>query len=645
MVRFSVLRPFIVPGALFAGALAVRLVGVDFGLPHMYHWDEHYLAAPIQRFLISGDLLPRMYYYPSAYIYLQFLFTPLSYLLFVLKHGPATPAAMGMADYLLVGRSVTAVVGAAAAVLVYYFAVRIWRDRLAGVIAAVILALSPLQAMDSRFLTTDIAMATTAFLGFFLLSIYLENRTWRALVLAGAALGLAVASKYNAAFFVVAAAAIVAVRDRSWRRPAALVAAASLTFLVLTPGLYLDTHGFLRDTVYVSGHYYVRGNTGERAVFVFWPYINQLWLRTATPGPLLCAAAGLILLVYRNRWRAAAFVLFPAAYVLFLAGVKVYFNRGLEPILPYICLAAGLAAAALVRLLRRGFKPAVAGATAAAFLALLFIRPAVVTTREAGMLAGGDRRTEAKEWFEARVPWPTRVAKEAFNEAPQAEGGQIETPPLDPCKYEVSASAFLVDRPVDDFARAGIVYLLTPNLEGNLELYSRVLPARAGEGRGNYDSVLEGTERVLYLPVPPHDFRPAVEIYRLRDDVLRRNNPPCRGIVFREKWVRSEADPSRRMDRVEGRFALEAPARAGACFTAPAERFRVVAFAEVLAGDPRIVLELDGVEVAARDLSVGGPVETPPLAAPPYYRHLAVRCIGPAGSRARLKSVIVDAAP
>jgi hypothetical protein len=613
-------------------------------LPYLYHGDEHCLVRPIRQFLISGDLLPHMYYYPSVYIYLQFLFAPLSYLIFVLKQGPASPAATGLADFLLVGRVLTAVVGAAAAPLVYYFAVRIWRDRLAGVLAAALLLLSPLHAMDSRYLTTDIPMATTAFLGFFLLSVYLESRSWKMLLAAGVTLGAAVALKYNAAFFVVAAAAVIAIYDRSWRRALALAAAALLTFLVLTPGLYLDTGLFLRHTVFVSDFYYVKG-AGVRAVLVLGLYLKQLWLRSITPGPLICAVAGLALLIYGKRRHVAAFVLFPATYAVFLAGIKVYFNRGLEPIMPYLCLSAGLAAAAFVRFLRRKFKPAVAIVMAAAFLVLLFIRPAVITVREAGMLMGEDRLIQARTWFEARTPWPLCVEKEALNPAPQAEGGQTETPPLDPYKYDVRASVFLVDRPIDDFARAGVVYLLTPDLEANLDVYAGASPGRMEEARQNYDSILAGTDRVLYLPRPPHDFRPAVEIYRLHDDVLRRNNPPRGGVAFREKWVRSEADPSRTMGRVDGRFALEAPARAGACFTAPAERFRVTAIAEVLAGDPRIVLELDGVEVAAGDLSESGVVKTPPLAAPPYYRHLAVRCLGPAGSRARLRSVIVDAAP
>jgi hypothetical protein len=645
MNRSTFVRGLTVPGAIFAGAFVVRLVGIDFGLPYMYHWDEHYLVTPIRQFLISGDLLPHMYCYPSAYIYLQFLFTPISYLLFILKGGPAARAAMNPADFVLVGRSVTACVGAAAAVLVYYFAGRIWRDRLAGVIAAAVLALSPLHAMDSRYLTTDVPMATAAFLGFFLLSLYLEKRSTKVLVWAGAAFGAAVAFKYNAAFFVAAAVAVVAVNDRSWRRPLALGGAAVLGFLVLMPGMILENAVFRRDVHFISTEYFVTGYEKVPVTFIYIPYIRQLWLYTMTPAPLLCAAAGLAVLLYRGRWRAAPFLILPAAYVVFLAVPRVYFNRGLEPVLPYACLLAGLGAAVFLRSIKRKLKPAVAGAAAAAFLVLLFVRPAALTAREAAVLTREDRRTAAKEWFEAEAPWPACVAKEARNSMPQVQGGQTETPPIDADKYDVRTYQYLVCLSADDLARAGVVYLMTPNLKAEYESFSRVFPSRAKEGRRDYDSILENSEQVLYLPSPRRDFRPAVEIYRLHDDVLRRNNPPRKDLCFREKWVCSEEAPFRKMPRAEGRFVLEAPARAGACFTAPAERFRLTAVAERLAGEPRLVLEVDGVEVAAEELRGTAAVATSPLAAPPYFRHLAVRCLGPPGSRAKLKSAVVEPAP
>ncbi len=645
MERQTIIRRAAIPTGLFLCALAIRLTGIDFGLPHMYHWDEHFLAAPIGRFLAEGELLPHMYIYPTGYIYIQFLFTPISYLIFVLKEGPAPLGAMALADYLLVGRIVTACIGAASAPIIYYFAVRIWRDALAGVIAAVILLLSPLHVIDSRYLTTDIPMATAAFLGFFLLSVYLEKRDSKTLIITAVTLGVAVAFKYNAAFLVAAAAGIVAVSERTWRRPLALAAVAFTTFLLITPGVFFDTAAFLRDTILVSTHYFKTGDVGRQITFSYAPYFMQLWFYTATPVPLICAVAGIFVLFYKERWRALAFFAFPASYLIFLAFLRVYFNRGFEPALPFLWLLAGLAAAAFVRLIRRKLKPLIAGIATATFLVGLFARPAFVTAREAWMLMQGDRRTEAKEWFETEVPWPTRVAKEAINWTPQTKGGQVETPPIDPRLYDVTAGEYVVDRSAEEFARDGVVYLMTPDLKATRDKFVAAYPARADEARRNFDGIVSNSELVLYLPRPRYDFRPAVEIYRLSDDVLRRNNPPARTVNFDATWVRSEADPTRTIPKASGGFKLDAPARAATYFTAPAERFTLAVGADALAGEPRIIVEIDGREVAAQVLTGTAIVVTTPLSAPPYFKYLAVRCLGPEGASLKLKYVTVERAP
>jgi len=522
-----------------------------------------------------------------------------------LKEGPAAVGAMALADYLLVGRVVTACIGAASAPLIYYFAARVWRDSLAGVLAAFVFLLSPLHAVDSRYLTTDVPMATAAFLGFLLLSIYLEKRDWKTLMMTALTLGVAVAFKYNAAFFVAAAAGVVAVSGRTWRRPLALAAVAFIIFLLITPGIIFDTRAFLRDTVLVSTHYFKTGDIGRQITLSYIPYFMQLWFYTATPVPLICAAAGVFVLFFKERRRASTFFVFLASYLVFLALIRVYFNRAFEPALPYVCLLAGLAAAAFVRLLRRKFKRPLANVATAAFVVLLLARPAFVTAREAYWLARGDRRTEAKEWFEANAPWPSRVAKEAINWAPQAEGGQVETPPIDPYKYDIDAREYLVDRPAEEFARAGVIYC---------------------------------------LPQPRHDFRPAVEIYRLKDDILRTYNPQTRGLSFRPRWVRSEADPTQTMAKAGGRYVLTAPSRAGAYFTAPAEDFTLAVCVEPLAGRPTVVVEVDGTPVAAREIRGEEVFSTPRLQAPPYFRHLAVRCLGPEGASFKLKYVIVEGA-
>jgi 4-amino-4-deoxy-L-arabinose transferase-like glycosyltransferase len=290
-------RDVAVPGGLFLGALAIRLVGIGFGLPYMYYWDEGFIASPVKNFLAAGELFPHFYHYPSGYMYLQFLAAPISYLIFILKNGPAPVAAMELSDYLLVGRSLTAVIGAAAAVLVYWFAVRLWRDRLAGTIAGILLALSPLSVADSRALATDVPMAAAAFLGVFLIFLYLERGDWKTLIAAGAVMGAAVGVKYNAALFAAVGVVVVAFRDRNCLRPIVFAGTAVLAFLVLVPGIIFEHRVFFQDVLMVSKYYFVTGEPKPAFVFPLWHYFGQLWSYGLTPGPLVLAAAGLALFI------------------------------------------------------------------------------------------------------------------------------------------------------------------------------------------------------------------------------------------------------------------------------------------------------------------------------------------------------------
>jgi 4-amino-4-deoxy-L-arabinose transferase-like glycosyltransferase len=644
MPRPTSLRKFAVPGALFAAAWAIRVVGVDFGLPHAYNWDEPFIAIPVLRFWLEGDWLPHYYRYPSGYIYLQFITAPLSYFLHAVRSGGA-PSALTFTDFYLLGRLSTVAFGVTAVALVYSFTRRLTGDRWGGAFAAAALAISPLHVAGSRYMTTDVPMATTAFAAAFVFTDYLRRRDLRTLLGAAVLFGAAVGIKYNATFFFVPAAVAVAVRERNWERPALFIGTAAVVFVLLNPGLAFDRAVFFRDVFRDSSHYFSQGDATGRAFFPWPRFFAHLWSYALTPGPLILAAAGVAVLVWRERRKALYFLMFPMSYALFMAFIRVTHTRTLQPLLPFAAVLAGCAAAAGVRGLRRRLNPGLAGAIAALLCGAVFFRPVLLTARETTALLVKDNRTVAVEWFEAHVPWPQRVAKESGNWVPLNKGGQLDAPPLDTDKYEVHVGPSVIAANAAAYATAGYTYLLAGDLEKDLSRAEEAYLPRADTYCRNYFSLVENTSLVLNLEPRKYGHSFPVQVYRLNDDILRECHPPRRGILFDSGWVRSEDEPARKMGRLRGRYVLEAPARAAAYFTAPAERFRVAVCAERLAGVPRVVIEIDGVEVAARDLSAGGAVETPPLSAPPYYRHLAVRCLGPPGSRVRLKSAFVEPAP
>ncbi len=636
-------RNLITVAALFLGALALRLVGINFGLPHMYYWDEFFLVSPLKNLLAHGDLWPHFYGYPSGYIYLQFPGALVSYLIFLVRNGPAPAVATTLPDYLIVGRAVTAAIGAAGVALVYLFAVRLWQDRVAGVIAALTLTLSPLNVADSRILSTDVPMATFAFAAVFLLCLYLVRGDWKTLIAAGATAGAAAGLKYNAACFMAAAAVVIAFHDRNWRRPLIFTGGAALAFFTLVPGAIFEHRTFFQDLLRQSNYYFGTGEPGARSVFPGGHYFGQLWSYGLTPGPLIAAVAGVALYIYRRRAGAITFLVLTVPYITFLALNKVTYARNLEPLLPYGAVFAGLAGARFLRNLRRRFSWPIAGGVILLVATAFLFRLVIVTARETYLHVIPDDRTRAKEWFEATAPWPQRIAKEAANPVPQAEGGQTDVPPLDPDKYEIRAGPYIANSSAADYAYAGVVYIVTPGLKANLERLTAADPGHAAAYRRNYESIVNNAELVLQLKHPPWDFRPSVEIYRLNDELLRAYNPAHADILFEPNWVRSENAPYPRAARTVRGFVLEAPARGGACFTAPASRFVVEVELAPGPAATEIAIAIDGREVVRERLGREGVVQTPPLTAPPYYRHLALRCLGPAGATAVLTGARVFA--
>jgi len=56
--------------AILMIAVALRLWGIDFGLPYAYHSDEPAIVNQAVRFFRTGDLNPGWFHYPTFYTYL-----------------------------------------------------------------------------------------------------------------------------------------------------------------------------------------------------------------------------------------------------------------------------------------------------------------------------------------------------------------------------------------------------------------------------------------------------------------------------------------------------------------------------------------------------------------------------------------------
>ena len=92
---------------LLAIALTVRVIGLDWGLPYLYHPDEPPHVTIILNILKTGDLNPHWFKYPSFRIYASLPVAIVYFLLGVSKGAFRSIQGLGPGQLVTVGTGIT----------------------------------------------------------------------------------------------------------------------------------------------------------------------------------------------------------------------------------------------------------------------------------------------------------------------------------------------------------------------------------------------------------------------------------------------------------------------------------------------------------------------------------------------------------
>jgi hypothetical protein len=171
---------------VLAGAW-LRYTGLAWGVRHPIHTDERVYVDNVVAMLQAGDLDHRFYTYPGLFFYVLAL--PLKLL------GPeywtgATP--------FVVSRAVVATFGVANIVLLYFATSRLVGP-VAALVAAAMLAVSPLDIRTSHEVRPDILLEG---LGIVALLLFPRQRTWKDDAACGLLIGFAAAIKFTGLLLV-----------------------------------------------------------------------------------------------------------------------------------------------------------------------------------------------------------------------------------------------------------------------------------------------------------------------------------------------------------------------------------------------------------------------------------------------------------
>jgi hypothetical protein len=404
-------------------AFGLRVIGLQYGLPAVYHPDEVSIMARALSFA-RGTLNPHNFLYPTFYFYVLFAWVGV-YLAFVWLSGRV--ASIGALQQLYftdptgiytAGRALGVAAGTATIAVLYRLAVRL-TDHRTAIAAAIFLAVSPLHVRDSHYVKHDVAATLAVVLAYLAMtrvwpSARPEGPRQRDTLLAGAACGVAFSTHYYCVFLAIPLALVIV---QGWRARGAATClrqlvcggtASLVIFLALSPFLVVEPLTAWRD---ITAN---RQIVIDRAVTAgaFAPaarYLEMLWTDAVGQPVALLGLVGVLWMLASVPARAILLLAFPVPFLLFIANTAPA-SRYLNPVLPFLAL---FAAWALSKLMSRvgGRRPAlfwIAVVLAAAPGALASVESDLFLRRD-------DTRTLAQRFIEAHVPQGSTILTQPYS--------------------------------------------------------------------------------------------------------------------------------------------------------------------------------------------------------------------------------------
>jgi 4-amino-4-deoxy-L-arabinose transferase-like glycosyltransferase len=440
--------------ALAVVALALRLWGIRQGLPWAYNGDEaaHFVTRAVGHGWEPGYLAN-----PPAYTHLLHLVDLAG------PHG------------FLTGRVVAALLGVGGVLLVALAGARL-AGVAGGLAAGAVVAVAFLPVMYSHLALNDVPAMSAVALVVWTAARVRDEGTTADHALAGAAVGLAAATKYTAGMALLA----VLIATRHPKRLLATGAAGLVAFLVACPNALTDHTRFWNALTSQSGY------SGRHKLGLTETNGYRFYLGAMTWGlgwvPALAAPAGAVLLWARDRRAALLLALPPLLYLLYMGHFERFFGRWLLPAIPFLAILAG---AAVQRLPRRLVPLGVAA---------LVAQGLVLSVMSDRVLSRPDTRNTTRAWMLAHVPRGTRIVLEPV--VPKAWGApwRVRHVAVRPEGYQATLRPGLLD----EYRSGGFCWVVTGSTQSGR---SEAEPERVPGARAYYAAISRHS-RIVFRAAP-----------------------------------------------------------------------------------------------------------------------------------------------
>jgi 4-amino-4-deoxy-L-arabinose transferase-like glycosyltransferase len=401
-------------------ALSLRLWGINFGLPHLYHTDEP--KEVVRALQLGAGSFNFSRIGKGGYFYLLFFEYAVYFLILKISGAVTTGADFARlyftdpSGFYLIGRITTALIGVLNVFVLYLLGKKVYGAR-AGMLGAIFLAVNFLHVQSSHYVTVDVPM--TCFVTITLLFAIQMVRTGKLLYYA---LGFffascAIITKIPAAVVLVSlliAHFFVAKKDEKWIKEFFFSKNLIIVLFVFVIILIIGNPGILLNYKYITNFVLITffGKSRELvegAALISREPVNQ-WLyyfaalKESMGLPLLViSAVGLGFGLYKHDKEDVILISFCLIYFFLLCistDTKHVYARYIIPILPILALMSARLIDDVIQ--RPIFKKR--RYLSIILICAVLVQPLFNIVSENYFISHKDTRTSAKEWIEKYIP-------------------------------------------------------------------------------------------------------------------------------------------------------------------------------------------------------------------------------------------------
>ena len=334
-------------------AIVLRIWGIAYDLPYIYHPDEPFPIRISYNMLVTHDYNPHFYDWPSLVIYLNLSLQSIFHLAEkILRVGspstlinPLVELAMGVTYsprpiIILLSRLMTATFGVGTVAVTISAGKEYSRNSIVGLGAGLLLAVSPTTVSLSRYITPDTYASFFSIIVLLASILIFRYGKTRDYIIAGLGLGLAISSKYNTALVISTIfcghflrAGRPGIKD--YRLYLTLLLGV-ISFFIVNPYALLDFSTFYTSFIGIGQHYY-SGHAGMDGDPLKW-YLSYMW---KTGGVVyILAGLGLIRGLFSRSKEFVILMIFPVLYFIFINIFIVRNDRTFLPLTPFLYILA-----------------------------------------------------------------------------------------------------------------------------------------------------------------------------------------------------------------------------------------------------------------------------------------------------------------